>query len=169
MECFLTVVGDYVDVVYQGDDLVMQDRSVVPLDMYNKYIEKYHKRIYDFIKTKTKAKIFHHCCGSVHELIPGLIDAGVDILNPVQTSARNMEPERLKREFGKDLVFWGGIDTQKILPCGAPQEIENEVEKIVEVLGRDGGYVFVPGHNIQALVPPENIEAMLDAIHKYRD
>ncbi len=167
-DVFLTAVGDYVDIVCQGDDLAMQDRAFVPLDVYNKYIKKYHKRIYDFIKTKTKAKIFHHCCGSVYELIPGLIDAGVEVLNPIQTSAKNMEPERLKREYGKYLTFWGGIDTQKLLPFGTPQEIENEVKHVIEVMSKDGGYVFAPGHNIQALVPPQNIEAMLNAALKYR-
>ena len=79
-----------------------------------------------------------------------------------------MEPERLKNEFGKDLVFWGGLDTQKILPIGTPKEIEMEVKRIMEVFGKDGGFVFAPGHNIQALVPPENIDAMLRAALKYR-
>jgi uroporphyrinogen decarboxylase len=167
-DVFLTEVGDYVDIVCQGDDLAMQDRAFIPLDMYNKHIKKYHKRIYDFIKTKTKAKIFHHCCGSVYELIPGLIDAGVDILNPIQTSAANMEPERLKNNFGKDLIFWGGIDTQKILPFGTPQEVEDEVKRVIEIMAKDGGYVIAPGHNIQALVPVENIESMLKAALKYR-
>jgi uroporphyrinogen decarboxylase len=162
-DVFLTEVGDYVDVVCQGDDLAMQDRSIIPLDVYNKYVKKYHKRIYDFIKTKTKAKIFHHSCGSVFELIPGLIDAGIDILNPIQTSAKNMEPERLKMNFGKDLTFWGGLDTQKVLPYGTVQQIQDEVKRVMEILGKDGGYVFAPGHNIQALVPPENIKAMMDA------
>ena len=156
------------DIVCQGDDLAMQDRAFIPLDMYNKYLKKYHKRIYDFIKTRTKAKIFHHCCGSVYELIPGLIDAGVDILNPIQTSAKNMEPDRLKKEFGKDLTFWGGIDTQKILPYGTPMEVSDEVKRVMEIMGKDGGYIFAPGHNIQALVPPENIEAMMNAALKYR-
>jgi len=168
-DVFLTAVGDYVDVVCQGDDLGMQDRSIIPIDIYNKYVKKYHKRIYDFIKTKTKAKIFHHSCGSVYELIPGLIEAGIDILNPVQTSAKNMEPERLKREFGGYISFWGGIDTQKLLPFGTPQQIEDEVKKVIEILGKDGGYIFAPGHNIQALVPPENIDAMLKAALKYRN
>lgn len=168
-DVFLTAVGDYVDIVCQGDDLAMQDRSIISKEMYDKYIIKYHKRIYDFIKTKTSAKIFHHCCGSVYELIPGLMEAGVDILNPVQVSARNMEPERLKNEFGKYLTFWGGIDTQRVLPFGTPEQIDDEVKRIIEVLGKDGGYVFAPGHNVQALVPAQNIHAMLNAASKYRN
>ena len=168
-DVFLTAVGEYVDIVCQGDDLAMQDRALVPIDIYNKYIKKYHKRMYDFIRSKTKARIFHHSCGSIYELIPGLIDVGIDILNPVQTSAKNMEPERLKKEFGKDLTFWGAIDTQKVLPYGTLQEIDNEVKRVIEVLGKDGGYVFAPCHNIQPLVPGENIETMLKAALKYRN
>lgn len=162
-DVFLTEVGDYVDIVCQGDDLAMQDRSIISFEMYDRYIKKYHKRMYDFIRTKTKARIFHHSCGSVYDLIPGLIEAGVDILNPVQTSARNMEPERLKKEFGKDLTFWGGIDTQKILPFGTPGDVEREVARVIEIMGRDGGYIFASGHNIQPLVPMENIDAMFRA------
>lgn len=167
-DVFLTAVGDYVDVVCQGDDLGMQDRSIISLDIYNKYIKKYHKRIYDFIRSKTNAKIFHHSCGSVYELLPGLIDTGIDILNPIQTSAANMEPLRLKKEFGMYVSFWGGIDVQKVLPFGTLQEIEDEVGRVIEALGKDGGYIFAPGHNIQPLVPAENIDAMLKSALKYR-
>ena len=167
-DAFLNEVGEYVDVIAQGDDLAMQDRSLMPIDMYNKHINKFHKRLYSFIKSRTNAKILHHCCGSAYELIPGLIEAGVDILNPVQTTAKNMEPERLKNEYGNDLSFWGGLDIQKVLPFGTPQEIEDEVKKLIEIFGKDGGYVFAPAHNIQALVPPENIDTMLKAALKYR-
>ncbi|MDO8685203.1 MAG: uroporphyrinogen decarboxylase family protein, partial [Clostridiales bacterium] len=167
-DVFLTAVGDYVDVVCQGDDLGMQDRAFIPSYIYDRHIKKYHKRMYDFIKTKTRAKILHHSCGSVYELIPGLIEAGVDILNPIQTSAKNMEPERLKEEFGKDLTFWGGLDVQKVLPFGTLQEIEDEVKKVINIMSKDGGYVFAPGHNIQPLVPPQNVAAMMDAVMKYR-
>ena len=167
-DVFLSEVGEYVDVVCQGDDLAMQDRAIISTDIYNKYVKKYHRRMYDFIRSRTKAKIFHHSCGSVYELIPGLIEAGIDILNPVQTSAKNMGPERLKGEFGKDLSFWGGLDTQKILPYGTPAEVEFEVKRLMEVLGKDGGYVFAPGHNIQDLVPVENMDAMFQSTIKYR-
>lgn len=167
-DVFLTAVGDYVDVVCQGDDLAMQESPIISKEIYRKHIKIYHKKLYDFIRTKTDAKIFHHCCGSAYDLIPELIDVGVEILNPIQTSAKNMEPERLKKEFGRDLSFWGGIDTQKILPYGIPQEVEDEVKRVIEVLGKDGGYIFAPGHNIQPLVPSENIEAMLEAALRYR-
>jgi len=167
-DLLLTEVGDYVDVVCQGDDLGMQDRSIVSAEIYNKYIKKYHKRIYDLIKSKTNAKIFHHSCGSVYDLIPGLLEAGVDILNPVQTRARHMEPERLKTQFGKDLVFWGGLDIQKLLPFGTPVQISEEVKRLMEIMGKGGGYVFSPSHNIQALVPPQNIDSMIKSAVKYR-
>lgn len=167
-DVFLSEVGDYVDVVCQGDDLGMQDRPIISLELYNKYIKKYHERIYSFIRSKTKAKIFHHSCGSVAELLPGLIEAGIDVLNPVQTSAKGMNPQRLKQEFGHDLSFWGGLDTQMILPYGTPREIAEEVQRLMETLGKDGGYVFAPGHNIQPLVPAENIDAMLKAAMRYR-
>lgn len=168
-DVLLSETGDYVDIVCQGDDLGMQDRSIIPLEIYDKYIKKYHKRIFDFIKSKTRAKIFLHTCGSVSELIPGLIEAGVDILNPVQTSAKNMNPENLKKEFGKDICFWGAIDVQRLLPFGTPQQIEDEIKKLIEVLGKDGGYILSPAHNIQALVPGQNIDAMRKAMIKYRN
>jgi len=167
-DVFLSEVGEHVDVVCQGDDLGMQDRSIISPEMYRKYIKKYHKRMYDFIKTKTKAKIFHHSCGSVHELLPDMIEAGIDILNPVQIRAANMEPERLKKDFGDSLTFWGGLDTQHMLPFGSVEEVEAQARHLIDVLGDGGGYVFAPGHNVQALVPPKNIDAMMMAAVKYR-
>jgi uroporphyrinogen decarboxylase len=167
-DAYLGEIGDLVDIVCQGDDIGMQDRSIVSREMYDKYIKKYHKRLYDFIKSKTKAKIFMHSCGSVYDLLPGLIEAGVDILNPVQISARNMEPDRLKHDFGSELVFWGAIDTQHILPTGSAQEIRDCVMMLVETLGRDGGYVLAPGHNIQNYVEPWRIHAMVEAMKEAR-
>lgn len=124
--------------------------------------------MYDFIKSKTRAKIFHHSCGSVYALLPDMIETGIDILNPVQIRARDMQPELLKRDFGDALVFWGGVDTQYTLPYGTPAEIEDEVRRLIEVLGAGGGYVFAPGHNVQPLVPPRNVDVMLRAALKYR-
>jgi len=167
-DALLTEVGDYVDIICHGDDMGMQDRSIISADLYNKYIKKYHKRLFDFIKSKTKAKIFLHTCGSVFELIPGLIEAGVDILNPIQTSAKNMEPERLKKEFGSDLIFWGGIDTQQMLPNATEQQVRDEIKKLVDVLGKDGGYVLAPSHNIQNYVAPERLELLIECMNEYR-
>ena len=167
-DVFLDAVGDLVDVVCQGDDIAMQTGPIVAPELFHERVFKYHKQLYDFIKSKTKAKIFHHSCGGVYKLVPDLIAAGIDILNPIQTSAADMDVVRLKREFGSELSFWGGLDTQKILPDGTPRQISDEVKRLVDVLGKDGGYVFAPGHNLQALVPPENIKAMLDTINGLR-
>jgi uroporphyrinogen decarboxylase len=113
--------------------------------------------------------IFLHSCGSISELLPDLIDIGVEIINPVQTSAGGMEPERLKKEFGRDITFWGGgCDTQQMLPYGTPQEIDRHVKERIEIFAPDGGFVFAQIHNIVSNVPPENIVAMYEAVKKYR-
>jgi uroporphyrinogen-III decarboxylase len=127
-----------------------------------------HKRIYRYAKELTGAHIFMHCCGGVYELIPDLIDAGVEVLNPVQTGARRMEPARLKREFGRDVTFWGGgCDTQGLLATGTPAEVREDVGRRLEVFMPGGGYVWNQVHNVLADVPPANIEAMLDAAYEY--
>jgi len=167
-DALLSEIGGDIDIVSHGDDMGMQDRSLISPEIYDKYIKKYHKMQFDFIKSKTKAKIFFHSCGSIHELIPGLIEAGVDILNPIQTSARNMEPERLKKDFGSELVFWGGIDTQKMLPDATEQEVRDGFKRLIDVLGKDGGYVLAPSHNLQASLPPERIQLMIDCMKEYR-
>lgn len=164
----LDEVGDLVDIVCQGDDLGMQDRSLISPELYRELIKKYHRQIYDTVRKKSTAKILHHSCGSVYNLLADLVDIGVDILNPVQTTAKDMEPKRLKRDFGKDLVFWGGLDIQKLLPYGTTAEVRNGVKEIMEVLGKGGGYVFAPSHNIQPTVPVENIKAMFEAAIEYR-
>jgi len=124
----------------------------------------------DQIHRLTKWKVFVHSCGAIYPLIPEFIDAGVDILNPVQCSAAGMDPKRLKREFGRDLVFWGaGVDTQNTLPFGTPDEVYREVRQRIEVFFEDGtGYVFSPIHNILSNVPVENILAMFKAVNDAR-
>lgn len=165
----LSSVGEFVSVVCLNDDLGMQDRSLVSPQIYKKYIKKYTKRWYDFVRTKTKAKILHHSCGSCYELIDDLIDCGIQILNPIQTSATNMQPEKLKKEFGDRIAFWGGLDVQTILPFGTASQVKDEVKRLIDILGNGGGYVFAPSHNIQADVPMENISAMFDAALEYRN
>jgi uroporphyrinogen decarboxylase len=114
------------------------------------------------------AKRLFHSDGNVHPLIPDFIEMGVDILNPVQTTASGMDPTHLKRDFGQDLVFWGGgVDTQGILPSGTPQEVKDDVKRNIDALAAGGGYVFNTVHNIQADVPPENILAMWEALQEY--
>jgi uroporphyrinogen decarboxylase len=157
-----------VEVIGYADDLGMQDRALLPREMYRKHVKKYAKRVYDFVKTKTNAKLSHHSCGSVYELIPELIDMGVEVLNPIQTSAANMEPEKLKKEFGSELCFSGGMDTQTILEFGTPEEIRERAERLIRVFGEGGGYLPAPSHNIQATVPPENVHAMFSGFNEHR-
>jgi len=167
LERFLGAVGPYIDIIQMGDDLGMQTGPQFSPKMYREFFLPRHKEIYHAVKKYSDAFVFMHNCGGIYELIPMLIEAGVDILNPVQTSARNMEPERLKREFGKDLCFWGGgCETQSTLIYGTPEEVAEEVRQRLEVFSPGGGYVFNQVHNILSDVPPENVVAMLDAAHQ---
>ena len=146
-----------------------QSSLLISPKMYRKFIKPRQKILFDYLHKNTKAKIFFHSCGSIYDLIPDLIEVGVDILNPIQYTASKMDALNLKKTFGKDLVFWGGgIDTQNILPNGKPQEIKDAVRKQIEILSPDGGFVFAAVHNIQADVPPENILALFAGIAEYR-
>lgn len=159
----LREVGDLVDIVAFGDDIGMQDRAVCSLPLYRKLIRPYQERIVAAIRAQTNAKILYHTCGSVYPYIPDFIDIGIDALNPVQVSARNMELERLKREFGGRIAFWGGIDSQRLLPYGSAEDVRAGVRRAFEIMGPGGGYVLAAVHNVQPDVPPENVLAMLEA------
>jgi len=161
---YLEAVAPYVQIVALGEDLGMQTGPLISPQLYRRLIKPRHKELYDFIHSRTEARILHHTCGSVFPLVQDLIDVGVDILNPIQTSARGMDPAALKREFGERLVFHGGIDVQQILPFATPERVREEVKRIVATLGQGGGYILAPSHNIQADVPPENVLAMYEAI-----
>jgi uroporphyrinogen decarboxylase len=163
---YMDAVGDYIQVVCVTDDLGFQDRPQLSPAMYRKFLKPRHKKIYDAIKAKTNAKVLHHCCGSVYKIIPDLIEEGVDILNPIQTYATDMSAEKLV-EFKNELSFWGGIDEQFILPNGTPRQVDEEVKRIIGILGPGGGFIPFATHNIQADTPSENIKAMFDAIKKY--
>jgi uroporphyrinogen decarboxylase len=165
----LDTMGDLVQIVVEADDLGMQDRPLISPKLYRQLIKPRHKRIFSFIKSKApNVHIFFHTCGSVYDFIPDLIDAGIDILNPVQVSAAKMDTKKLKKEFGSELTFWGGgVDTQKILPKGTPNEVKNEVRRRIDDLAPGGGFIFNAVHNIQADVPPENILAMWEALQEY--
>lgn len=166
-DALLSKVGDKVLVVGDSDDYGTQAYPWISLDMFRKYIKPRMKQVNEFIKKKSGAKIFLHSCGSIYDFIPDLIEAGVDILN-IQVSAAKMDTKVLKKEFGKDIVFWGaGIDTQRVLPFGTKQEIEDEVKRRIEDLAPGGGFVFAAVHNIQPEVPPQNIVAMIEAFRKY--
>jgi len=161
---FLKEVGDLVDVIMIGDDLTGQSGPLFSPKIYRSIIKPRQKRLVQFIKSRTNAKIWYHSCGSVIEYIPDLLDNGIDILNPVQISANDMDPSRLKAQFGDKLVFWGGgIDSQHVLPHGSPSEVREHVRRNVQAFMLGGGYVFNNVHNIQADVPAQNILALFDA------
>jgi len=170
-DAVLEIVGDHVLVVQEADDIGTQTSSLISLEMYRKLVKPRHKRLFQFIKKKTagKVKIFFHSCGSIAKFIPDFIDSGVDILNPIQVSTEDMETSRLKKAFGDSIVFWGGgVDTQRILPHGNPEEVKDEVRRRIDDLAPGGGFVFAAVHNIQADVPPENVIAMVEALDEYR-
>lgn len=156
---FLSRVGGYIQVVMLGDDLGTQRAPLLSPKLYREIIKPRHKRLFEFIKSRTDAKIFLHSCGAIKPFIPDLIDAGVEILNPLQPLAWGMEHSELKKEYGDILCFWGGIDIQNALR-GSLQEVILEVERRIGILGRGGGYVLAPAHNIQPDVPPENVVGM---------
>lgn len=165
----LDEIGDLITVYVDTEDAGSQTGPLLSLDMYREFIKPRLKQVYELVKKKSKAKVFVHTCGSVYDLIPDFIDTGIDILNPVQISAAKMNPKDLKREFGNDMVFWGGgVETQKILPTGTPQQVKENVKMLIETLAPGGGFVFSAIHNIQGDVPPENIEAMFETFERYR-
>jgi uroporphyrinogen decarboxylase len=168
-ELLLDEVGDLVQIVVEADDLATQRSLMISPEMYRRYIKPRHKRVFSFIKEKAPhVHIFFHSCGSIYDLIPDLIEVGVDILNPVQVNAAKMDTKQLKREFGDVLCFWGGgIDTQRVLPRGTPDEVRDEVKRRIDDLAPDGGFIFSTVHNIQADVPPENIIAMWEALQEH--
>ena len=162
-------VGDYCFAWgIAADDFGTQQREFVNPDLWAEMIKPHYKKLCEWIHKNTKWKTFLHSCGSIYNLIPHFIEAGVDILNPIQTSAANMDPARLKKEFGKRIVFWGGgCDTQQILGNALPEEIDRHVKERLSIFAPGGGYVFNQIHNIQSNVPVDNIIAMLDAAYKY--
>jgi len=168
LEQVLPAVEGYVQIVQTGDDLGIQSGPQLSPKLYKKVVKPRHKRLYQYLREHTDAYIFIHTCGSVYEFIPDFIEMGIDILNPVQVSAKDMDTKKLKDEFGKDITFWGGgCDTQKVLPFGTPSEVKEEVKKRINDLAPDGGFVFTQVHNIQAGIPPENIMAMYEAVKDF--
>jgi uroporphyrinogen decarboxylase len=157
----LEEAGEFVDVVVFLDDIGGQRAPLFRPELYRRMIKPRHRRLVETARRYGKPVLWH-TCGAVVPLIPDLIDIGVDALNPVQVSAKDMDPARLKREFGKDLAFWGGIDTHRVLPSGTPEDVRRAVAQAVSVLGERGGYVVAAVHNIQPDVPPENIAALFE-------
>ncbi len=165
---FLDEVGDLVDVIMIGDDLTGQKGPLFRPDFYRRVVKPRQKQLVQYIRSRTQAKIWYHTCGSCMEYIPDLLDNGIDVLNPVQISAANMDPALLKSRFGERLSFWGGaIDAQHVLPVASPETIREHVRRNLAIWKPGGGYVFNNVHNIQALVPPQNIVALFDAAYEF--
>jgi uroporphyrinogen decarboxylase len=166
---FETMQGIPIDVVQMADDMAGQNEMLVSPRSYRKHLKPLHKEMFDYIHSKTSAKIFFHSCGAIRSVIPDLIDVGVDIINPVQVSATNMDSAELKREFGRDLVFWGGgVDTQNAFDeHHSVDEVRADVRRRLDDLMPGGGFVFNTVHNIQGNVPPENIMAMWETLREF--
>ncbi|MBN1591331.1 MAG: hypothetical protein JW888_17595 [Pirellulales bacterium] len=165
---FLDEVGDLVDVIMVGDDLAGQDGPLFRPAIYRQMIKPRQKQLVQYIRSRTQAKMWYHTCGACREYIPDLSDNGIDILNPIQISASDMDVAKLKRDFGDTMVLWGGaIDAQHVLPVVTSEVIREEVRRHLEIFKPGGGYVFNNVHNIQAGVPPENIVALYDAAYEF--
>jgi uroporphyrinogen decarboxylase len=165
---FLDELGDYVDIIKIGDDLGTQDSLLISPKMYREILKPLHAEFISFIKERTEAKVFFHTDGDVFNLVEDFIEIGVDILNPIQTSAGKMSNiEELKQRYGNHLTFCGAIDTQNILPFGNPEDIRQEVRRVIRALGPGGGYMVASVHTIMDEVPPENILAMVDAVEEF--
>ena len=167
LEKWLSAVGPYIDIVLFGDDLGGQQGPLISPDTYRTLYKPYHRKLWTRAKELADVKVQLHCCGGIYELLPDLIEAGLDAINPVQVSCRGMDPVRLKSEFGDRITFWGGgCDTQRILPMATPAEVRQNVRELTSVFAPGGGFVFQQVHNVLANVPPENVVAMLEAVNE---
>ncbi len=170
LELYLKAVGPYIDVVLFSDDYGMQRGSQISPAMFREFFKPRHKEMWGFAKKLAPVKVMLHCCGSITNLLPDMIEAGLDAINPVQTSCKFMEPEQIKSQFKDQITFWGGgCNTQQVLPMGTPAEVREDVLRNLDVLAPGGGFVFQQIHNIQADVPPENVVAMFDAISEWNN
>ena len=168
LEKVCQAVGDVVDLIRFGDDLGTDQGPFMPPDVYRKLFKPRHTMLCDYVKKHSQMHTFLHSCGSIYKLLPDLIEAGFEVINPVQINSRDMEPERLKQEFGQDITFWGGgADTRHVLNQASPAEVKDHVKRLLDVFAPGGGYVFNTVHNILPDVPPENIVAMYEAIDEF--
>ena len=161
-EVFLDAVGEYLDIVFVGDDLATAQSTIMSVDLYREMVKPFQKEYFAGIKSMTKAKLLYHSCGNIMPFLDDLVEIGVDILDPVQVSAQGMDTKVLKERWGDKLCFWGAIDTSYVLPKGTPDEVAAEVRRRVAELGPEG-YVVNSVHDIQPDVPPENVVAMFRA------
>jgi len=170
LEKYLIAVGQYIDVIQFGDDLGTQNSQQISVQMYRQLIKPYQAELYSYVKKHfPHVKVFLHSCGAITPMLPDLIDAGVEVINPVQLSAAGMDANMLKREFGEELTFWGGgISTQTTLVSGSVEEVENSVRENIRIFAPGGGFVFTQDHNIQPDIPPETILAVYEAANVCR-
>jgi uroporphyrinogen-III decarboxylase len=166
---YYAAFGNDLDVVYIcGADFGSQRGPLINPEIFKTMYVPHYKKVIDWVHSNTEWKVIKHCCGGIFPIIPHLIEAGFDALNPVQCSAEGMDPRRLKDAYGKDMVFWGGgVDTQKTLPFGSPEEVREEVLERLRIFSKGGGYIFNTIHNIQANTPIQNIVAMVDAVKEF--
>lgn len=167
IDLYYGAIGDYIHLTTSGDDFGTQNGPFMSPGMFEELIAPWYQKRIALTKEYTKATFFHHTCGSVYKLIPAMLETGVEILNPIQPNAKDMEPELLKRDFGDRLTFWGGVDTQYVLPNGTPADVGRHVHQLLDVFGNEGGYVFAPAHCLQHDVPAENVIAMFQAAKEY--
>jgi len=166
-DLYLKEVGEYLDIVFVGDDLASSQSTLISPEIYRDLIKPFQKRYFDFIKSRTKAKLMYHSCGNITPFIDDLIEIGVDILNPIQVNANDMDTKILKSRFGDHLCFCGAIDTNQVLNKGTQEEVREEVYRRINDLGPEG-YILCAVHDIQADVPPENVVAMYRAAKEYK-
>lgn len=168
LEKVCRAVGDLVQLCRFGDDLGTDMGPFMAPDLYRKLFKRHHARLCDYVHSHSTMRTFLHSCGSIYALLPDLIEAGFEVINPVQTACRDMEPNRLKREFGRHVTFWGGgVDTRHVLNRGTPEDVRSDVLQRLRILAPGGGFVFNTIHNILPDVPPENIVAMYDAVEEF--
>lgn len=169
LEKVCEAVGDVVDILRFGDDLGMDTGMFMSREKYQTFFKPYHTKLNEYVHKHSTMKTLLHSCGSIYPIIPDLIEAGYDVLNPVQTTAYQMDPKVLKQEFGKDITFWGGgCNTRTVLNLSKPEEVYDYTRRMIDIFNQDGGFVFNQEHNIMPDVPPQNILAMYKAVEDSR-
>jgi len=168
VEKYVDALKDFVQVIGFGDDFGTEEGPQISVQTFREFYKHRYEELFNIVKKRSKAYIFFHSCGSVYPFIREFIDIGLDIINPVQISARGMDPEKLKKEFGEQITFWGGgVDTQHVLPLAKPDEVVDHVKKLIKIFAPGGGYVYASVHNIQPGAPPQNIVAMFKTAYEY--
>jgi uroporphyrinogen decarboxylase len=166
-EVFLNEVGEFVEIAQLADDYGAQDNMLISPDLFREMFKPRYKTMIDFIKSRSDCKVFFHCDGAIFDIIEDFIEIGVDILNPLQPTAKGMEPTRIKGEFGDRLVFHGAIDNQQLLPNGSVEEVQEAVRRVIDALSPGGGYILAAAHLLEPDMPLENVYAMYDTARDY--